>query len=155
MKQAGGEGNKNNVTLLPLHFLHRIDGDFVQFLRAGLGAAGIKVLADKSALSTVRCNNGYFLGAQQSASWTALPLQNGTSVKDELKLAFFARCQIPNPMVYLKLDGKWRWSSQLPKPLACSLGRLKPGKHRVEILLTDLQGHALQRQSFDIRSVSP
>ena len=97
-------------------------------------------------------NNGYYLGPQEVADWRASRLKNKQVLlaQEELKLHFFARCHIPNPIVYLKVDKTWRWRGQLPSPLACNLGRLSPGHHKLQVQLADLQGHLLESQDFAV-----
>jgi hypothetical protein len=95
-------------------------------------------------------NNGYFLGAGETAPWQAEPLHPKERVgpQEEMKLRFFARCQIADPILYLKLDNRWRWRGQLPTPLAVNLGKLGKGRHKVEIKMTDRQNRQLASQEF-------
>ena len=89
----------------------------------------------------------WFLGAGQSAApLQALPFPK--VIPGPLEIEPWVRSYEPNPQVFLRLDGRLIGLHQLPQGGRTRLGELRPGKHRLEVLVFDTSGRFVTRKAY-------
>lgn len=97
-------------------------------------------------------NEPWFLGAGQStAPRQALPFPS--VVPGPLEIEPWVRSYEPNPQVFLRLDGRLVGLHQLPRAGRTLLPELKPGAHRLEVLVYDSSGRYVTRKVYAFQAL--
>ena len=92
-------------------------------------------------------NTGWYLGAgQSSASRQANPFPN--RLPGSVEVQPWVRSYEPNPQVFLRLDGRLMHVQQLPQGGKFRLPSLKPGKHKLEVLVYEPSGRFVDKRVY-------
>ena len=92
-------------------------------------------------------NTPWFLGAgQSSAARQANPFP--TRLPGSVEVQPWVRSYEPNPQVFLRLDGRLMHVQQLPQGGPFRLPSLKPGKHKLEVLVYEPSGRFVDKRVY-------
>jgi hypothetical protein len=92
-------------------------------------------------------SNPWYLGAGQSAApRQAVPFPS--QLPGSVEVQPWVRSYEPNPQVFLRLDGKLLYVQQLPQGGKFRLPSLKPGKHKLEVLVYESSGRFIDKRLY-------